>query len=93
MELKADPQNDDLIVWVILSKGAASRLEKMVGNRILPVLADTPAADVQRLYGFSKAASHRVFGPDGCLSEVELQHSTSLQNNPKLLLPALVGER
>ena len=74
---------------MVLGKGRESRLEKMVGDRALPVLQDTEATDFGKVYGASKQKAHFVFGRDGCLVPTELPSSNQITRDPTLLLPAL----
>jgi hypothetical protein len=90
MSLRKQPEYADLVVWTVLDKSRLTRLEKMVGDRSMPVLLDVPEMDVKMTYGITTARSHLLFDRTGCLRAFEdLPPSKTIQNSPELLLAYL----
>jgi hypothetical protein len=71
-ELRARPEFGDLTVLAVLKQTSKDRLAKMVADRTLPVLQDTPEVDFQRTFGISGARAFFVFDRNGCLIECDI---------------------
>jgi len=69
--LQARPEFQDLVVLVVLKQESKDRLAKMIAERRLPVLQDTPEVDFRRTFGISGARAFFLFDRQGCMVDFE----------------------
>ncbi len=65
--LSRTPEFSDVIMLAILKQETGSRMEKMVADHRLPLLADAPEVKFQSTFGVSGERSVFLFNSRGCL--------------------------
>lgn len=79
----------DVTCLVLLKKDKMRRLKKMVGDRRLPLLQDTPEVDFERVYGMTSSSPWRVFERGGCVAADSLGLRLKDQGSPEPLMELL----
>ncbi|MBD3236523.1 MAG: hypothetical protein GF330_07455 [Candidatus Eisenbacteria bacterium] len=79
----------DVACLVLLKKDKQPRLEKMVRDRPLPLLQDTPEVDFENVYGMTSSRPWRVFDRRGCVAADSLGLRLKDAGSPEPLMELL----
>jgi hypothetical protein len=79
----------DVACLVLLKKDRQKRLRKMVGERGLPLLQDTPEVDFEGTYGMDSGHPWRVFDRRGCIAADSLGLRLKDEGSPEPLMELL----
>ncbi len=74
---------------LLRSGGSERQLRTAIADRTLAVLEDTPAVNVDQLYGLSGARPYLIFDRQGCLLPIEGQIQPQVADDPTQLMPYL----
>lgn len=85
---------EDFRAWVIVKEGVSNaRIVTMIDTGTLPVMPDTPVADVVGFYGLGARCRYLLFDRRGALVPIENAGAKQYQDNPAALKPFVLAAR